>query len=33
VKHDNGDELKRKIADTKFKNGGYCAEHPLTRNW
>jgi len=29
----NGDMNLTDIADTIFKEGGYAAEHPLTRNW
>jgi hypothetical protein len=29
----NNDDIYRKIADEVFKNKGYAAEHPLTRNW
>ena len=33
AKYNNGDEMLRQLAETIYKNGGYAAEHPLTRNW
>ena len=27
-----GDDDLRSIAETIFKHGGYCAEHPLAHN-
>lgn len=32
-KFENGDHLYDKVAETMFENGGYIAEHPLTRSW
>jgi len=29
----NGDDNYKQIAEAMFKNHGYCAEHPLERNW